>query len=83
MKITVRYFAALREALGPGETLDVPAPLSVQALRERLSAQTPTHAGMLGPGRAVRASVNRVMAAPDTDVPDRAEVGFFPPVTGG
>jgi molybdopterin synthase sulfur carrier subunit len=82
MKIQVRYFAALREALGPGEWLEMPAGTTVDELREVLRSRSPAHAGALG-GRPVRAALNQALCDGSTTLTDAAEVAFFPPVTGG
>ena len=83
MKIQVRYFAALREALGAQETVDVPAGCTLGALRRHLIARSPRHAELLAPGRALRGAINQTMADEATVLPEGAEVAFFPPVTGG
>lgn len=85
MKITVLYFASLRESLGiEREEIDVPAGLtSAGALRDWLCARGDAWLLALGPGRAVRVAVARKLATPDTVLVDRVEVAFFPPVTGG
>ena len=81
--ITVRYFASLREALGPQETVELAADTTVGALRDRLIARGGRHAEVLARGRAVRCSVNQAMCGDDAPVEPGAEVAFFPPVTGG
>lgn len=83
MKIQVRYFAALREALGAQETVDVPAGCTLGALRQQLIASSLRHAELLAPGRALRGAINQTMADEATVLPEGAEVAFFPPVTGG
>jgi molybdopterin synthase sulfur carrier subunit len=83
MKIHVRYFASLREALGPSETLELPAGASLGTLREALVARGGRHAEVLAPGRAVRCSLDQKMADEAQPLREGAEVGFFPPVTGG
>jgi sulfur-carrier protein len=83
MKITIRYFASLREALGPGEVLELPDALTVAALRDRLVQRGARHAEMLAGTRAVRCAVNQTMAEEGTPIENDAEVAFFPPVTGG
>lgn len=83
MKIQIRYFASLREALGPGESLELPGPLSVAALRDRLAAASPRHAELLTGSRPVRCALNQTMADESALVEAGAEVAFFPPVTGG
>ncbi len=83
MKVQVRYFASLREALGPGEALELPPGATAGSLRDGLLARGGRHAEVLARGRAVRCAVNQVMAGEDQALADGAEVAFFPPVTGG
>jgi molybdopterin synthase sulfur carrier subunit len=89
MRINVRYFASLREAIGrSGETLDWPegdggAPATVAALRAWLRARGGAYAEVLAAERAVRAALDQTMVADDAALADGAEVAFFPPVTGG
>jgi molybdopterin synthase sulfur carrier subunit len=83
MKVTLRYFASLREALGPGETLEIAPGSTLGGLRDQLLARGGRHAEVLARGRAVRAAVNQAMADETAALPEGAEVAFFPPVTGG
>jgi molybdopterin synthase sulfur carrier subunit len=83
MKLQVRYFASIREALGAGETVELPAGSTLGALRDALIARGGSHAEALGRGRALRAALNQVMADESAVVEEGAEVAFFPPVTGG
>ena len=83
MKIQLRYFASIREAIGSGsETLDTAA-ATLAALRDELIARGGAHAEVLARGRAVRVSLNQTMADESAALTDGAEVAFFPPVTGG
>ncbi len=83
MKVQVRYFASLREALGPQESIELTPGLSLGALRDMLIARGGRHAEMLARGRAVRLAVNQDIADESRVLTDGAEVAFFPPVTGG
>lgn len=83
MKVQVRYFASLREALGTQETVDVDAGSTLGMLRDRLIARGGEHARALARGRAVRAALDQAMAEDSAALHDGAEVAFFPPVTGG
>ena len=85
MRLTLKYFASLREALGPGGALDwQPAgEPTAEALRAWLRTQSDAHAQALAPGRAVRVAVDQALADEATPLSDGAEVAFFPPVTGG
>lgn len=83
VRVTVRYFASLREALGKGsEALDTDA-ATLGALRRELAARGGAYAEVLAPGRAVRMALDQVMAADSEPLRAGAEVAFFPPVTGG
>lgn len=82
-RVTVRYFASIREALGQGgETLDTPA-ATLGALRQELLARGGAYAEVLAPGRAVRMALNQELSEEAAPLPEGAEVAFFPPVTGG
>ena len=83
MKITVKYFASIREALGQGsETVDTGA-TSLGALRDELLARGGVYAESLARGKAVRAALNQVMSDEGAALSEGCEVAFFPPVTGG
>ena len=83
MKLEIRYFASLREALGPGEAIEVADGSDVGAVRDALIARSPAHARALARGRAVRAALDRTLCE-ETALPQPgAELAFFPPVTGG
>lgn len=83
MKVQVRYFASLREALGPAEAVELAAGGTVGALRDALIARGGEHARLLARDRAVRCALDRVMADESAPLRPDAEVAFFPPVTGG
>ncbi len=83
MKVQVRYFASLREALGAAEWVDVPAAATVGQLRDMLLARGGAHAQVLARGRAVRCSLDQVMSDEAAPLHEGAEIAFFPPVTGG
>jgi sulfur-carrier protein len=83
MKITVRYFAAIREVLGQGETCVASEGDTVASLRDTLIARGAPYAAALARGRALRCAVDQVLCDESTPLCDGAEVAFFPPVTGG
>jgi len=83
MKVNLRYFASIREALGvEAEPVEVVGS-DVAALLAQLRARGGVYAQVLAEGRPVRAAVNQTMARLDSPLSEGAEVGLFPPVTGG
>ncbi len=83
MKVNIRYFASIREALdGGAETVDTSA-VTLADLRDELIGRGGAYAESLARGRAVRLALNQVMADESAALTEGAEVGFFPPVTGG
>ena len=83
MKLTVRYFASIREVLGASESVEIAAGSSVGAVRDALIARGGAHASALARGRALRSALNQVLCDEVAIVGDGAELAFFPPVTGG
>ena len=85
MKLRVRYFASIREALGAGETLELGdgATHTVGAVRDALIERGGAHGAALARHRPLRSALNQVLCDEATLVPDDAELAFFPPVTGG
>lgn len=83
MRVTVRYFASLREALGPQESLELADGATVGAARDLLIARGGRHAEVLARGRAVRCALDQVLVEEPAALRDGAELAFFPPVTGG
>ena len=83
MKLRLRYFASIREALGSGEGLSLAAGARVADVRDALIARSDDHARVLARGRAVRMALNQTLCDETASVPDGGEIAFFPPVTGG
>ena len=81
MKVRVRLFAALREAMGRGELeLELPVRATAEEAWKALVAQNPA----LGERRrGLAASVNRRYAPFDQPLCEGDEVVFIPPVSGG
>ena len=84
MKIRLRFFASLREALGPQDELNLPEAARVADARDALIARGAPFDTALARHRLLRAAVNQVLCT-DEAVPLREgdELAFFPPVTGG
>jgi molybdopterin synthase sulfur carrier subunit len=83
MKITLRYFAQVRETLGIDSEVIETSAFNLAALRQELQARGSAHAQALAAEQALRCALNQQLCAWDTALVDQAEVAFFPPVTGG
>ncbi|OGA95397.1 MAG: molybdopterin synthase sulfur carrier subunit [Burkholderiales bacterium RIFCSPHIGHO2_12_FULL_61_11] len=83
MKVTIKYFAAIREAIGQGIEVRETLAVNLSALRDELLAASPAHADSLARGRSVRMALNQVMSDESATLTEGCEVAFFPPVTGG
>jgi molybdopterin synthase sulfur carrier subunit len=83
MKVTVKYFASIREAIGQGSEAVQTEARTSGALRDELIARGGAYAQALARGRAVRVAVAQVMRDDAAPLEDGCEVAFFPPVTGG
>ena len=83
MKVRIRYFASVREALSSsGETVDTQAG-TLAALRDELIARGGAYASALARGKAVRMALDQDMSDESAGLREGCEVAFFPPVTGG
>jgi sulfur-carrier protein len=83
MRITVKYFASIREAMGQGSEVIDTAASSLGALRDELIARSDLHGQALAHSKTLRMALDQVMAGESAVLTDGAEVAFFPPVTGG
>ena len=83
MKVTIKYFASIREAIGQGSEVRETGAATLAALRDELLATSPAHAQTLARGKSVRMALNQVMRDESAVMTDGCEVAFFPPVTGG
>lgn len=83
MKVQIRYFASVREALGrSNESVETQAD-TLTALRDELIARGGDYAVTLARGKAVRMALDQVMSDEAAALHENCEVAFFPPVTGG
>jgi molybdopterin synthase sulfur carrier subunit len=83
MKVNIRYFASIREALGASEQVELSPGATVGDLRGLLIDRSPTHAAALAHGKALRCALNQTLCDESAAVSEGAEVAFLPPVTGG
>jgi molybdopterin synthase sulfur carrier subunit len=83
MKITLRYFASVREQLALSQEQVDTSATTLNDLRQELIARGEPYAKALGLGKAIRMAMNQKVCDGDAALLPDAEVAFFPPVTGG
>jgi sulfur-carrier protein len=85
MRISVLYFASLREAVGISkEVIELPAEVkSVQHLLDFLGHRGENWHLALQLSKGLRSAVNQEIVSVETLLSEGAEVALFPPVTGG
>jgi molybdopterin synthase sulfur carrier subunit len=85
MKITVRFFASLKELLKTSELqLEIPSGVqTIAELREVLSQRGEVWEQAFAPHQNLRAAQDLEMVGFDALLKDHSEIAFFPPVTGG
>ena len=79
--VQVLFFSTIRARIGKKNIqLELPSGARVEELKQIIAREYPeaaaTIAGML-------ASVNQVFSDDNTEIPDQAQVAFFPYVSGG
>ena len=80
-RIRILFFATLRERAGVKSLeLDVSPDMTVEGLKEKLIADYPNLKESM---HAVLITVNREYAFEESIIPQDAEIGLFPPVSGG
>lgn len=84
-RLTVRYFAWVRERVGHAEeVVAVPAEVStVGELAGWLATRGPGYAEAFRRADVVRAALDQTHVKPTAALAGAREVAFFPPVTGG
>lgn len=81
MRVTVRYFAILRESIGRArEERELPLGASVQDLLDRIQADVPLVGGLRASSMLM---VNQEYVSPDHELHDGDEFALIPPVAGG
>lgn len=83
MKVQIKYFASIREALGVGAEALQTEVATVAALRDLLIARGGASAEALARSRHVRVALNQNLVDESAALHEGCEVAFFPPVTGG
>lgn len=80
-RVKLLFFATLRERAGTRSLeLDIPADLTVQGLKDKLASEYPNLKESLA---SVLITINREYAFDEAVIPANAELGMFPPVSGG
>jgi molybdopterin synthase sulfur carrier subunit len=85
MKITILYFARIKEALSySSEEVDLPLDVNtITGLKHWLSQRGQTWAHLFNGSQVVRAAINHELVDNMASIQAGDEVAFFPPVTGG
>ena len=83
MKLSIRYFASIREAIGLSQESVETSTTTLGGVRDELIARGGAYGQALARGKAVRMALNQVMVDESAALIEGAEVAFFPPVTGG
>ena len=79
--VKILFFATIRERMGlKSLELDVPDTLTIQGLKDKLAGE---HPNVMESMKSVLITINREYAFDEAVIPRNAEIGMFPPVSGG
>jgi molybdopterin converting factor subunit 1 len=79
--IKLLFFATIRDRAGTKSLeLDIPVDMTIQELKAQLSTDYPNLKESM---KSVLMTINREYAFDEAVVPENAEIGMFPPVSGG
>ena len=79
--VKLLFFATLRDRAGARSMeLDIPLDLTIQGLKDKISAEFPNLKDSMS---SVLITINREYAFDEAIIPADAEIGMFPPVSGG
>jgi molybdopterin converting factor subunit 1 len=79
--IKLLFFATIRDRAGTKTLeLDIPVDMTIQGLKEKLASDIPNLKDSM---KSVLITINREYAFDEAIVPADAEIGMFPPVSGG
>lgn len=84
-KITLRYFAWVRERVGkPDEEVELPAGIAtIGDLMTWLASRGEEYAYAFENPKVIRAAIDRAHVKPQAAIAGAREIAFFPPMTGG
>ena len=79
--VKLLFFATIRDRAGTKSIeLDIPEDLTIQGLKDKLVNDIPNLKESM---KSVLITINREYAFDEAVVPLNAEIGMFPPVSGG
>jgi len=79
--VKILFFATIRERAGTKSMeLDISDDLTIRSLKDKLGTDNPNLKESL---KSVLVTVNREYAFDEAVIPQHAEIGMFPPVSGG
>jgi molybdopterin converting factor subunit 1 len=79
--VKLLFFATIRDrARTKSLELDIPDDMTIQGLKDKLASDIPNLKESM---KSVLISINREYAFDEAVVPPNAEIGMFPPVSGG
>jgi len=79
--IKLLFFSTIRDRAGTKSLeMDIPIDLTIQGLKNKLSTDYPNLKESM---HSVLITINREYAFDEAIVPQNAEIGMFPPVSGG
>jgi molybdopterin converting factor subunit 1 len=79
--VKLLFFATIRERAGTKSLeLDIPVDMTIQGLKNKLADDFPKLKDSM---KSVLITINREYAFDEAVVPTDAEIGMFPPVSGG
>ena len=80
MRVTVKMFAAARDAVGPSVDVEVPDDATIASLRGQLITDYPQLADLI---RRAMFAIDATYANDDSVISSVSEVACIPPVSGG
>lgn len=79
--VKLLFFATIRERMGMKSLeVELPDTITIQGLKDRLSEEHPKVRESM---KSVLITINREYAFDEAVIPPNAEIGMFPPVSGG
>jgi molybdopterin converting factor subunit 1 len=80
-RVKLLFFATIRDRAGAKSMeIDIPEDMTVQGLKDKLAGDMPKLKESMS---SVLVTINREYAFDEAIVPQNAEIGMFPPVSGG